>query len=239
MNGKTVFLDGEITQRVENILEEARQRVIFVTPYLRLWGHLKTNIEQAVKKGVDVRFLIRQDRDQVRAEDVDWLRSHKVTVLEIAGLHAKIYMNEQTLLVSSMNITESSTNNSYEVALEVEDALQDKALREYVSSKLMSMASSQPTPARAKTALTWAKAAVKTVTGRDRPSDMGRGRCIRCHAVIEFNDLRPLCEKDYQIWNVFANGEYQEQYCHSCGREAAVTYSRPLCPTCYRKYAHR
>ena len=111
MSDNTVFLDQEVALAVVNIIEEAHQQVIFVTPYLGLWRHLRTAIELAVKKGVDVRFIIRRDREQVRPKDVDWLRSHEVKVFEVEGLHAKIYMNEHTLLVSSMNITEPSTNN--------------------------------------------------------------------------------------------------------------------------------
>jgi len=37
----------------------ASERIIFVTPYIGLWEHLKSKIEEAISEKVEITFLIR------------------------------------------------------------------------------------------------------------------------------------------------------------------------------------
>lgn len=61
----------------------------------------------------------------------------------------------------------------------------------------------------------------------------------RCGDDIQLNPEKPRCRDCYEEWleeGDEADGEYEyeESYCHMCGKEAEVYSSKPLCYSCYR-----
>lgn len=68
------------------------------------------------------------------------------------------------------------------------------------------------------------------------------GFCIRCQEHIDYDPERPLCRQCYRKWADWEDPEYEENYCHRCGREAAeartsgaLSMERPECLSCYRE----
>src|SRR2546427_2627507 len=212
---KITFVDDEVEAQILSIIRNAIRNVILVTPYLALWGHLQNTIDEAVSRGVVVSFIIRT-KEKPPIEDMGWLVDHKVKLYEIPDLHAKIYINESTVLISSMNITEHSTTNSLEFAMIVRSENDATRFRNYVSD-LMRMA--EP---------------IQFVQSEGQETGQV-GACIRCRQQIYFNAARPLCDNCYQLWAEYGNEDYAERYCHSCGKPSLVTYAKPLCGTCYQK----
>src|SRR5712691_3509639 len=206
---KITFVDDEVEAQILSIIRNAIRNVILVTPYLALWGHLQNTIDEAVSRGVVVSFIIRT-KEKPPIEDMGWLVDHKVKLYEIPDLHAKIYINESTVLISSMNITEHSTTNSLEFAMIVESRKDATRFRNYVSDMLK-------------------RAEVVQLAEPEGQEVEQTGRCIRCGRQIDFNVSRPLCDSCYQSWAVYANTDYPERHCHSCGKPSQVTYARPLC----------
>lgn len=219
---KTVVLDAEVASQVLSIIEKAGKYVTFVTPYLKLWRHIQTAIDNAVTRGVKVTFIVRAS-SEMNYNDLEWLASHNVEVLVTEWLHAKIYLNESRVLISSMNITEQSITNASEFAMYVEDRADAKRFRDYVSSLKK----------KAQLIKTYERAG-EPVHSILEERNVATGRCIRCSRQIVFDPLRPLCEDCYQAWSVFENPDYAEKYCHKCGKPAQVTYDKPLCEACYR-----
>jgi len=212
---KITFVDDEVEAQILSIIRNAIRNVILVTPYLALWGHLQNTIDEAVSRGVVVSFIIRT-KEKPPIEDMGWLVDHKVKLYEIPDLHAKIYINESTVLISSMNITEHSTTNSLEFAMIVESRKDATRFRNYVSDMLK-------------------RAEVVQLAEPEGQEVEQTGRCIRCGRQIDFNVSRPLCDSCYQSWAVYANTDYPERHCHSCGKPSQVTYARPLCGDCYNR----
>jgi len=117
----TVLVDEEVASHLLAVIRNAQKYVVIVTPYLKLWGHAVEAFTLAVKNRIDIRVIVRLEPNTFESEDVTALRHIGVKVLAAPLLHAKIYMNEQTILVSSilvssMNFTEFSTKNSLEIA---------------------------------------------------------------------------------------------------------------------------
>ena len=210
-----LFLDDEVLPQILQLVRNASQLVTFVTPYIRLWGHLQDAVDEAVDRGVAVSFVVRAgERNQ--SEELDWLREHDVKVYEVPHLHAKVYLNERTVLVSSMNITEKSTTDSLEFAMMVQSEDDAKKLRDYVARLTGKVNASRP---------------ARPVS---QPTEQA-GICIRDGSKMAFNAIRPLCAKCYLEWARYKNEDYEERYCHSCGRRTKTTYARPLCRDCYKK----
>ncbi len=218
-----VFLkDGEVALAIESLVEDARKWVLFVSPYLKLWGHIRNAIELAGKRNLDMTFVIRSDIDEKALSDIQWLKENKVKVLVVEGLHAKIYLNESETVVSSMNLTEYSTQNSHEIGLRVRDPHYASEIKEYVSNiRKLAKPFGELDDAR------------PLVSTNRRASVAVVGRCIRCGGVVELNPNRPLCEGCYEEWDEYGNEDYPEKFCHFCGRPANVTYAKPLCRSCY------
>ena len=240
-----VFKDEEASLRILAILNDATSYAVFVTPYIKLWGHAKNAIELATKKGVDVVFLVRGDDEVVHSPDVRWLRNHNVDVRFIDRLHAKIYLNETTTVVTSMNLHESSSKNSLEIGTDVVDADAAQDIREYVDSTLMKLAQPQKgqkklisTTRRSKVLASWDAAfekdkKKKPATARKSTTDK-KAHCIRCEKTIAFDPTKPLCDVCYESWAQYENGEYPESVCHRCGKEKETSYDKPLCYSCYK-----
>ena len=213
---RSVYVDSEIVSQITSLIQEAQKEIMIVTPYLQLmdWGHVKRNIELAIKRGAKIKFLIRDDEKVLNQEDVDWLLDQKVVVYSVERLHAKIYMNEKSILVSSMNLNQSSANNSLEIALLVRNRDDAVLVRHYVQETLM-------------------KVAVPVDLGDTEPVEDDEGFCLRCRAIVLLDPVRPLCEDCYREWSRWGNEDYEEKYCHLCGEPRPTSYARPLCRSCY------
>ncbi|MDP3061924.1 MAG: phospholipase D-like domain-containing protein [Chloroflexota bacterium] len=227
----SIFVDQDVASRILRILSEAQKNVVMVTPFLKLWRHAQLEIEKAVKRGVQVCFIIRNDSDVTGSEDAGWLRSNGVKVLAVDGLHAKIYLNESTVVISSMNMTVGSTTNSFEIGCVVQDKRDAQALRDYVFKSLAMVA--KPLDANAHQVTNTSG----IVVGGIVLVRQGTGVCIRCEQPIPLDPSRPLCDDCYDSWARYGNVDYEEHYCHGCGRPVAVTYARPLCRACYQEMA--
>jgi phosphatidylserine/phosphatidylglycerophosphate/cardiolipin synthase-like enzyme len=227
---KTVFLDEEIEPQILAIIRDASEYVVIVTPYLDLWGHAQAAVGSAVKKGVKVTVVVRENQDLGKkgTDAVRWLYQNGVDLMSLDNLHAKIYMNEHTLLVSSMNMTAPSTNNSLEIALLVTNEHEQQQLRDYVNSRVIGMATS------AREAIANANAQQPAGQPEVAVSHPGTGVCIRCGRPLYFDPAKPLCDDCYESWARYGDEEYEEHFCLRCGRPAEVTYARPLCLSCYR-----
>jgi phosphatidylserine/phosphatidylglycerophosphate/cardiolipin synthase-like enzyme len=212
---KSVFLDDEVQPQIQGIVTNASRWVVLVTPYVGLWVHLKNAMEEAVARGVTISFIVRAGEEK-QVQELKWLREHKIRVFEAQNLHAKIYLNENDVLVSSMNIYGSSALNSLDYAMMVHNHEDEGRLREYVNHMIRKLTP----PSRAASPMR-------------KPAQMAF--CIRDGNRMTFNASRPLCDKCFPKWARYKNMNYQESYCHSCGRSIETTFARPFCLDCYKK----
>jgi phosphatidylserine/phosphatidylglycerophosphate/cardiolipin synthase-like enzyme len=88
---------------------------------------------RGLARGVDITFLIREDATPRRPEDLEWFRANRIKVYLVPNLHAKIYLNEKRVIVSSMNIHRTSIIDSKDFAMVVKNEGVAKMFREYVS----------------------------------------------------------------------------------------------------------
>ena len=138
-NARYIFFDSEIAPKIHSIFEQAQKYVVVVSPFLQLWEDAEEAVQQARARDVDIRFIFldeskrRSEKDkQALRELSQWLKDLGVELFALDQLHAKIYMNEKTVLLSSMNMTESSLRNP-EVAHVVNDRESESEIRLYVT----------------------------------------------------------------------------------------------------------
>jgi len=231
-DGKAVFVDDEVEPEILKVIRSATRYVTFVTPYVDLWMHLKDAISDARNRRVEIKFYVRAGENRQTPEDLKWLRDN-AKVYEIPYLHAKIYLNETRVLVSSMNITEVSTRNSKEFAMLVRRQDDASVFRDYVQRLTAKSTAIQP-PSMGSMVSGLIKTTVTQSLQQAVRQVSQSGVCIRCGEKIPYNPSHPYCATHYQIWAKWGDKGYKEKFCHSCGKAMKTSFERPECTSCYK-----
>jgi hypothetical protein len=119
------FLSGHaLNASVENIILEAEQWLILVSPFIKL-NHRYLDGLKALKKKPKCRVLIcfgKSEGQYHKSFDSEALLFLKempnIKIVYDERLHAKFYANESRSLLSSMNLYDYSQNNNIEVGVE-------------------------------------------------------------------------------------------------------------------------
>lgn len=208
--------------QIENVIAGAKKRLTLVSPFLKLSKTLAERLQDAARRGVRITIVFgKEELDREQELVVAGLFGARLYFLP--NLHAKCYFNEDRMVITSMNMYEFSEKHNREmgVLLNARDPAYASAVQE-VSSIIAASQERSVAAARA--------------SPRSHPHGHTRssGACIRCQADIPRNPWRPLCEACYEIWSRYQDADYQEQWCHLCGRPEATSVNRPLCRRCYR-----
>ena len=62
------------------------------------------------------------------------------------------------------------------------------------------------------------------------------GFCIRCKTNVDVDPGKPYCYSCYRTWSRYKDADYEEAYCHICGKYNTSTMRKPLCYACYQQY---
>ena len=101
---------------ISHISEDARKHLVIICPYLKINEKLRRTIEVADRKGVNV-FVIYGKRE-LDEGTMAWLKGLRHSNIAcIKDLHAKLYMNEEMAVISSMNLYEYSQVNNEELGV--------------------------------------------------------------------------------------------------------------------------
>lgn len=121
------FLNTSATNYfLEELIKDARDRLILISPYLKLNARIKELLEDKNRLKIDVRIVY--GKSELQPEEINWLKD--LTFIRTSfcqNLHAKCYINEQLCIVTSMNLYEFSQVNNNEMGILI-DRTQDAAL---------------------------------------------------------------------------------------------------------------
>ena len=222
------------------LVRSATKYITFVTPHVILWEPLKDAILDAKNRKVDVVFFVRKGANRRRPQDLKWLNKN-FKVHEVPHLHAKVYLNETTVLVSSMNITEPSIRGKKDFAMVVRRQDDATVFRDYVSGLIPKFATTQSSHSIGNHVSGLIATATVTKTSHSiEPQTSETGTCIRCGKKMRFNKNHPLCDDCFGEWSINKNKNHHEKYCHSCGKSAEtfdkpITYRIPRCRPCWNQ----
>lgn len=209
------FLNTEdISARLVAIISDAREFLCLISPYLSVNDRLKQRIEAKASSEVSVHIIYRH---QEQNPDVSaWLKSlPSVSTSFCENLHAKCYLNEGEVLLTSMNLYEFSQVNNYEMGVLI-SRREEPELYEKISNEVEQIRKAS------------------TTVHEPEPPSLTEGFCIRRKETIPANPTRPYCRICFRKWN--RNKDYAEKYCHLCGNEHKTSMSKPACRECYHEY---
>jgi hypothetical protein len=203
----TYLTNKETQAAVENIIMNAEKTLILVSPYVALSSTLLARIKAAGEKGVRIKVMYRIDK--VKKEELERLKGIKNVELKYTNdLHAKCYFNEKEMIITSLNLLETSEKN-WEMGIRIcrtkDKEIFDKAMRD-VQTIFMDSATLSKTTVQAK--------------AKDNKTKSSGGYCIRCGENIRFNINKPLCPNCFLSWDEWGNIDYPENFCHFSGEES-------------------
>ena len=229
-----------ISYHLERIITNAKDRLVLISPFLRINQRLRERLEEQNRFKIDVRVIY--GKSELRPEENNWLDSMtSIRTSYCEDLHAKCFLNENEALLTSMNLYEYSQQNNYEMGIlvvkEEEPDLYQKIYEEAMRIERASEAI-RVTVARIETPADEPERSVpKQLSGsRTKVEKPSTAFCIRCKDDLPADPIQPYCRRCFRSWNRYKNSEYEEKHCHTCGKEHTATMAKPVCLDCYKKY---
>ena len=111
------FLNTSATNYyLEELIKGASDRLILISPFLKLNNRIKELLEDKNRLKIDVRIVY--GKSELQPEEINWLK--ELTFVRTSfckNLHAKCYINEESCIVTSLNLYEFSQVNNNEMGV--------------------------------------------------------------------------------------------------------------------------
>jgi phosphatidylserine/phosphatidylglycerophosphate/cardiolipin synthase-like enzyme len=98
------------------MIKGASDRLILISPFLKLNDRMKELLADKNRLKIDVRIVY--GKSELQPQEIEWLRG--LTYIRTSfckNLHAKCYMNEEMCIVTSLNLYEFSQVNNNEMGI--------------------------------------------------------------------------------------------------------------------------
>lgn len=111
------FLNTSATNYfLEELIKNAKDRLILISPFLKLNDRMKELLADKNRLKIDVRIVY--GKSELQPEEINWLK--ELTYVRTSfckNLHAKCYMNEELAIITSLNLYEFSQINNNEMGV--------------------------------------------------------------------------------------------------------------------------
>lgn len=111
------FLNTSATNYfLEELIKNAKDRLILISPYLKLNDRMKELLADKNRLKIDVRMVY--GKSELQPVEISWLK--ELTYIRTSfckNLHAKCYLNEELCIVTSLNLYEFSQVNNNEMGI--------------------------------------------------------------------------------------------------------------------------
>ena len=124
------------SHQIENIIIDAKGKLILVSPFLQLSKTLFERLKDASSRGVKIKIIY--GKDELKPNERNSLAELKnIELFYHENLHAKCYFNETKMVITSMNMYQFSENTNREMGIlldsKIETELFQKAVNEAAS----------------------------------------------------------------------------------------------------------
>ncbi|MGY1457565.1 MULTISPECIES: phospholipase D family protein [unclassified Luteimonas] len=111
------FLNTSATNYfLEELIKDAKDRLILISPYLKLNDRVKELLADKNRLKIDVRIVY--GKSELQPAEISWLREQTyIRTSFCKNLHAKCYLNEELCIVTSLNLYEFSQVNNNEMGI--------------------------------------------------------------------------------------------------------------------------
>ena len=116
---------------LEELIKSASDRLILISPFLKLNDRMKELLADKNRLKIDVRIVY--GKSELQPQEIEWLRG--LTYIRTSfckNLHAKCYMNEEMCIITSLNLYEFSQVNNNEMGILIQRSEDSAALQRRV-----------------------------------------------------------------------------------------------------------
>jgi phosphatidylserine/phosphatidylglycerophosphate/cardiolipin synthase-like enzyme len=101
---------------LEELIKGAKDRLILISPFLKLNDRIKELLTDKDRLKIDVRIVY--GKSELQPQEIQWLKGLTyVRTSFCKNLHAKCYINEDSCIVTSLNLYEFSQVNNNEMGI--------------------------------------------------------------------------------------------------------------------------
>jgi len=218
---------------IEDLIKNAGEKLILISPFLKLSKDFKELLTFRNKKDKITTVIF--GKQELNPDEMKFLQSLQFVILKYnENLHAKCYLNDQKMIITSLNLYEFSMANNKEMGILIDKnessdiELYEEAYKEVDYIIQTSQRFDFSTNERQKTNIN-----KQIITKSSKPT----GYCIRTGVPIPFNIEKPMCFEAWKSWSEYSNPDYPEKYCHFSGEssQGETSYAHPILKKNWKK----
>ncbi|QNR24331.1 phospholipase D family protein [Croceimicrobium hydrocarbonivorans] len=262
---------SHLNSKIESIIDNAQDNLFLISPYIKFSPPIKrrlADLKNRPKTRLTIVFGKNNDDlfKSINEEDLEFLRTLPNLELKHEGdLHAKVYMNDSEIILSSMNLYEYSQHNNIEFgvygtakgiisslssSITGSTSFDQEAVKYFWSvvknARLIIDIEPQFEKGRVFSADKYKNSITKVDELASRKTSPKKsssnqaakmGYCIRTGMSIPFNVKMPFSDKSFKSWERFGDENYPEKYCHFSGEssDGETCFSRPILKKNWKK----
>ena len=192
-------LDVQIVELIEN----SHHYLCIVSPFFLIGENRIQSIKKAMNNGADVITIVKSE-SLLNIETVAELKKIQnmgCKVYHNPNLHSKIYLNEKSVITTSLNLYKGSINNSLEVGSQTNSVDKLNIIENVIKEDYIKNDNTLP------------------FTGK-----IVSGYCIRTKSKITLNPKRPISSGEW-----YRSNDKNGKYCHTCGTVSDTQVRAPMC----------
>tara|TARA_R110002049_G_scaffold194568_1_gene363469 strand:- start:1786 stop:2607 length:822 start_codon:yes stop_codon:yes gene_type:complete len=250
-----VITNRDLKHNIEAAIRNAQRYLFIISPYIDIGTGMQKALAE-VSNDTIITVVYRKSGGSSHKSGINdasrlFLRGlTNIEFVVVEDLHAKIYMNEDVAIISTMNLTQSS-NHNFEIGVGIDRFLDIKMYTDTLDYIIYMLQSEKSDLAEErfeniKPALGFTldiygkeiKINGNIISKQDFKTlqencNVKHGYCIRCKSPeLDFNPLSPYCKSCFNIWLKYKNRDYEENCCHRCGRDGGSLIDATLCDSC-------
>ncbi len=231
---------SNITAELEELIRDAKDKVYIVSPYLKLSDNVKELLNDKEREKVEVRIIF--GKQELAPNELEFLEQLRYIRLYFSkNLHAKCYLNENKMIIASMNLYEFSQQHNKEMGILIDNSNEsDKTVYNDAFKDIESIMHNSEDFSYIKAPKNNVK---KKSLIKDKPliGKKHHGYCIRTGVEIPFNVEKPFSASAYKLWAKYGDMDYPEKYCHFSGEpsDGETSFNKPILKKNWKKAKER
>lgn len=232
-----------ISAEVEDLIREARERLYIISPYLKLADNIKELLNDKEREKTEVRIIF--GKQELNPSEMSYLQTLKYVRMYFSkNLHAKCYLNEKKMIITSMNLYEFSQQNNREMGILIDREIEsDKKVYDDAWKDIESILNNATdfayveAPKEIEKAINTQPKQPITKFENKSIGTKPKGFCIRTGVEIPFNVEKPMSYDAFKKWNEYGDDEYPEKFCHFSGEPSngETSIRRPILKKNWKK----
>ena len=225
---------------IEDLIKNAGERLILVSPYLKLSKDFKELLTYRNSKDKVTTVIF--GKQELNPDEMKFLQGLRFVVLKYnEDLHAKCYVNDDKMVITSLNLYAFSMANNKEMGVLIDKndtadtELFNDAFKEvdYINETSQRFELNSPKPVFTKQTETKSTSSKPTT----KQSNKETGYCIRTGIEIPFNVEKPMSYEAFKSWSKYSDPDYAEKFCHFSGEPSNgdTSVSRPILKKNWKK----